>query len=224
MLLLTLLPELEPEFGKGHSVQRAGLKVEDPLLRKYSIAVGSGDDTSKAFAKWFFGGANTKDVQRALNGVLRAKQVSTRTVYAEKNHKDATFDYLTAAIDDGLPIILAWDSDDFGLHAVLVVGYRRMQLRWLIVNDPSDGQIEIAWESLSKATRGRFEVVRVDADKHSGPRPDKVILLKGDESPKVQRWWHKDGVPAYFDTDELFRLGASKGYMGDDVDQDESDS
>ena len=60
----------------------------------------------------------------------------------------------TKSIDLGLPVILGWNTEDYGNHAVLVTGYWHGRDDWLLLNDPG-GEDRISWPVLA-GRRGQF--------------------------------------------------------------------
>ena len=92
---------------------------------------------------------------------------------------------IVPSIDQGLPVMLGWNTYDYGCHAVLVTGYWIGTETWLTINDPG-GSTEVSWNSLrlQQEGRGRFEVGL--CSKHFGPRPMKSVT--NDEASVVYQW------------------------------------
>lgn len=86
-----------------------------------------------------------------------------------------------------MPVILGWDTNDYGSHAVLVTGYWIGQEKWLITSDPGGGH-EVSWNSLKaqQERNGLFEVGL--CSRHLGPRSMKSITRDADGGPVVHQW------------------------------------
>lgn len=133
MMLATLFPEHSVKFGKGKSRAIARMS-EDPLISQFPVD-GERDDR-KVLAKWFYNGATIEDVVKTLNNVVRtsnyiADDMRDKTDFSYKRMKietkrggttyDGTFKFIAKNIRNGLPVILGWDTEDYGCHAVLVI-------------------------------------------------------------------------------------------------------
>ena len=66
---------------------------------------------------------------------------------------DEIFEFIAKNIEDGLPVILGWETEDYGCHAVLVIGYWLGNETWLTIHDPG-GLTEISCNSLTDQQRG----------------------------------------------------------------------
>jgi hypothetical protein len=215
MLLATIHPEYQSSFGVGERRKKAGLVVDDPFIKHFPRdSVNTTPD--KALASWFYGGAYLKTAHRLLNRVMRKNGHRTRFLYEDETKHDNTFDVIADSIDLGLPVVISWDTEDFGAHTVLVRGYEVGQLHWFLLRDPG-GDERIAWESLKKTMTSRMGVLRVHPERHDGLRPDKLTFAGGQWL--LERWWHKEGEQDYFDVKELF----SASRQADDVWNDEDD-
>ncbi|MCY1015890.1 hypothetical protein [Pyxidicoccus sp. MSG2] len=218
MLLATLHPEYQSMFGVGDRRRKAGLVVEDPLIKHFPRD-GVNTTSDKALASWFYGGSHLLTAKRLLNRIMRHDGHKTRFVHAQETKHDNTFDVIAESIDQGLPVLIGWNTGDFGDHTVVVRGYKISQLRWFLLRDPS-GDERISWESLKATMTARMEVLRVNPATHAGLRPDKLSHV--DDGWKIERWWHQDGRQDYFDVKELFASASVRvAEQEDDADDDE---
>lgn len=219
MLLATIHPEYQSSFGVGERRRKAGLVVDDPLIR-YFPRDSVNTTPEKAIASWFYGGAHIKTAHRLLNRVMRRDGHRTRFIYAEETKHDNTFEVVADSIDGGLPVVIGWDTEDFGAHTVLVRGYEIGQLHWFLLRDPG-GDERISWESLKKTMNSRMCVLRVHPGRHDGLRPDKLTLR--DSESLLERWWHKEGKQDYFDIKELFSAArrSDEAWAEEDDEDDE---
>ena len=113
----------------------------------------------------------------------------TRFECFDMDRRERTFDEMIVhSIDEGLPVMLAWNTEDYGCHAVLVTGCWIGSEKWLTIKDPS-GSTEASWNSLKAQQKGngKFEVGL--CKKHLGPRPMKSVT--DDEVPVVYQWTPK---------------------------------
>ena len=179
MMLATLFPEYEAEFGRATKKAVRSMS-RDPLFRNY----GDEDDRT-VVARWFHHGENIEMVVTILNRNMRFEGVSTRFDYLEMDLRNRPFDRIVSSIDAGLPVILGWDTEDYGCHAVLVTGYWIGREKWLTVNDPGGVHDPVSWDSLkAQRTGSKFEVGV--CHKHVGPRPMKSVM-EG-HMPVVHQW------------------------------------
>ena len=109
-------------------------------------------------AGWFYNGETIEQVVKILNSIMmRDTSVSTRFEHVELGRYESTFDRtIVENIDTGLPIMVGWDTADYGCHAVLVTGYWIGKEKWLTIRDPG-GSEEISWVSLGTA-KGEREI------------------------------------------------------------------
>ena len=200
MMLATLVPDYAVEFGRATSKAVKSMS-RDPLFRQY----GNNEDNRTVVARWFHHGETIENVVKILNRNMRYDGLSTRFECHHMNHHDGTFDRIARSVDAGLPVMLGWDTEDYGCHAVLATGYWIGKEKWLAINDPGGSQ-EISWHSLKaqQKDRGNFEVGCVS--EHRGPRPMKSVTE--DKKAVVYQW-----TPAqeYKRVEDLF---AAAGWNG----------
>ena len=149
-------------------------------------------------ARWYYEGEYLKTVTKILNRIMKEDGYRTRFVFHEETAHDNTFHNIASSIDEGLPVMLSWSTQDFGNHAVLVKGYWHGKNDWFLINDPS-GEQQVSWQDLKRDKNQNFEVVTCDPDKHKGPRPDKVVTEDGVET--IYRWTPEGdyvGIEEYF--------------------------
>ena len=181
MMIAALYPKLESWFGWAESFSNGQYRIEDPLISNYVGTAKRGKSSSKSqkhrniLARWFYLGEDMINLVRTMNNVVEKEDFDTRFEVREETAHDNTFTEITRSIDDGLPVILSWDTEDFGCHAVVVVGYKLGQQRWFLLNDPGGSQ-QISWENLKGTKLSNFEVI--ECTNHLGPRPDKLTVLK----------------------------------------------
>lgn len=170
MMLATLFPQFAVEFGMMKTKTSAKHMSRDPLIMEH----GGDDDDRKVLAKWYYLGENIKKVVGILNTNMERRDTATRFEYKDRDRKDGTLNDIVDDIDQGLPVMLGWNTPDNGCHAVLVSGYWFGKEKWLTVNDPG-GNTEFSWDSLKaqQKRRGKFEVGR--CIRHFGPRPMKSV-------------------------------------------------
>lgn len=188
MILTSLYPEYEKKFGlNGLNNKRNRFTqsvIQDPLIINTD---GQNRDSNFLLARWFCKGEWIENVTKILNRLMREANKTTRFECIPRGAWDNTYyDYIGGSIREGLPVMLGWNTDDYGDHAVLVTGYWEGNERWLVINDPSSDHDEISWDSLSHQKYGKFEVGRVKPATHSVYRPMKMEYI-GDES-SVFRW------------------------------------
>ena len=180
-MLATLFPEYEAEFDRA-TTRAVRSMSRDPLFRHY----GGDEDDRVVLARWFHRGENIDKVVAILNRNMRYEGVATRFEYLEMDLRNRPFDRIKGSIDRGLPVMLGWDTKDYGCHAVLVTGYWEGQENWLSVNDPGGANSQVSWDSLTAQRKDRKFEVGVCV-KHVGPRPMKSIT---DDKmiPDVHQW------------------------------------
>lgn len=200
MLLATIHPQYQEHFGVGSRRKKAGLVVEDPLI-KYFQRDSVNTTPDKSLASWFYGGAHLHKAHQLLNRIMRKEGHRTRFTYIEETKHDNTFDNIADSIEQGLPVLVGWNTQDFGDHTVLVRGYEVGQQHWFLLRDPG-GNERVSWESLKATMTTRMGVLRINPERHDGLRPDK--LTSKNHERRLERWWHKNGKQGYFDIAELF--------------------
>ena len=110
-------------------------------------------------AKWFYQGAYVSKATTILNNIMRERGKPTRFRHQFESAHDNTFgDVIAGSINDGLPVMLGWNTPDYGNHAVLVTGYWEGRERWLLINDPAGDGNQISWDSLKQQKTAKFEV------------------------------------------------------------------
>lgn len=200
MLLATVHPKYQNFFGRGARRQGVGLKVEDPLIKNFPRSKKASND--RVLSSWFYGGAYLKDACKALKATMKEGGLDTQFKYKLYNHIMGTFDFIADNIGRGLPVMIGWNTVDFGVHCALVVGYREADRHWLILLDPTRGYEEVCWEVLKDIDKSRLALVSVDY--HDGPRPDRLTVDKGG-STQVDRWWPHAGELRYHSIAELYK-------------------
>lgn len=184
MMLATLFPALAAFFGEPKGERTTKRMSLDPIIRHYS-----NEDHRLVLARWFYFGEWIKKLVAILNAIVDGMEGPARDTefeYLRGNPgSDRTFHRIVESVNEGLPVMLGWDAEDYGCHAVLVTGYRRGKEDWLITNDPGGGD-EINWNSLKMQQGRRFEV-GLCAD-HAGLRPMKRITAVQGETPTVHQW------------------------------------
>ena len=128
----------------------------------------------RILAGWFYKGETIKKVVSILNANMGSQGEATRFEYLEMDRHEHRFDEtIIPSIDRGLPVMLGWDTEDSGCHAVLVAGYWIGREKWLTINDPG-GSTEVSWNSvrLQQEGRGKFEVGL--CSRHLGPPAHEV--------------------------------------------------
>lgn len=184
MMLSALFPEYSTRFGETNRKRATKKLAEDPLITNQD-----GDDHRKVLAKWFYQGEHVEKVTIILNRIMKSDGKDTKFVCLGKTARDSTFDKTIAdSIDLGLPVMLGWNTHDYGDHAVLVTGYWEGREKWLLVNDPQDGASEISWLSLKRQKTANFEVGLCLPETHRGYRPLKSRKTASDQAPLVERW------------------------------------
>jgi len=180
MMLATLFPEYAVEFGRARPKATKYMSL-DPLIQEY----GSEDDR-RTLAKWFYHGESIEKVVKILNANMEKQNEPTSFEFVHMDRKERTFDdTIVSSIDEGLPVMLGWNTKDYGCHAVLVTGYWLGKEKWLTVSDPG-GSTEVSWNSLKaqQERNGLFEFGL--CREHLGPRPMKAVTEDG--APVVYQW------------------------------------
>ena len=203
MMLAALYPRFAREFGElTRRPSGRGHRVDDPLIRLYKGNYrkrGVGSDDRYVLARWYYEGEYLKTVTTILNRVMREAGYRTRFSCENETAHDNTFRNIASSIDEGLPVMLGWSTEDFGNHAVLVIGYWHGKSDWFLINDPG-GEQQVCWQNLKRDKQENFEVVMCNPEKHSGPRPDKVVTERDEET--IYRWTPEGeyvGIDDYFE-------------------------
>jgi len=183
MMLAALHPEYAAEFGKSWGRSSKYMSA-DPIIMHY----GGDEDHRKVLARWFYQGEHVKKMVEILNRIMRWEEKPTKFKLREMDRRgDKTYHEIASRIDDGLPVMLSWDTEDYGIHAVLVVGYWVGKEKWLVVNDPGQGPgTEISWGSIKLQQEGRGKFKIGDCVKHGGLRPLKTVW---DEDVAIVHQW-----------------------------------
>ena len=203
-MLASLYPRFSRDFGE--LVKKSGLRkrAHDPLIRHYVgeyRAARPGKDDRYVLARWFFEGEYVTALSETLNNVMKESNEGTRFDSHDRDASSETFWAIAKSIDNGLPVILGWNTADYGNHAVLVTGYWHGVDDWLLLNDPG-GDTEISWQVLRKAVEDKLDVLTCIPKTHFGPRPDKAVTSKN-ERVEFHRWMPDK---SYVPLDELFGL------------------
>ena len=193
MMLATFCPQHRSEFGESSAEDVADFSIQDPIIKHYKGPMRSGPTMStrekhrKILSRWFYRGENLKPVANTLNEICSSSPFSTHFTYRELTSSDKTLREIRKNIDVGLPVMLGWDTEDLGCHAVLVVGYWNGKHSWFSLNDPS-GMDDVSWDMLKAIKKRRLEVIM--CDRHKGPRPDKLVehKRKGKKDLVTYRW------------------------------------
>jgi hypothetical protein len=205
MFLATLHPDYHDLFGRGARRQKVGLKVEDPLIKNFPHNKQASND--RVLSSWFYCGGYLNDACKALNASMKKDGRDTRFKHTLYTHRDSTFNFIADNIDQGLPVMIGWTTIDYGVHCALVVGYRKADLRWFILRDPS-GSNEVCWEVLKAIDKSRLALVRVN--RHDGLRPDRLTVnfnADNEYGPtQIDRWWPGEGEVCYRPIAELFEM------------------
>ena len=185
-MLAALFPEYAVKFGASvRGTRSIRTMSRDPLIAQRN-SPGERDDRM-TLARWFYKGENIAKVVETLNEILERDRNVAPFEAHDKNRTAGTFETIADSIDNGLPVMLGWNTEDYGCHAVLVVGYWRGQEEWLTINDPG-GSAEVSWNSLmlQQEGGGRFETGWC-RDDHWGPRPMKSVTDE-DGSTTIHQW------------------------------------
>ena len=189
MMLASLFPKYAVRFGTARSLndQTFSTMSSDPLISQYYQPAQRND--LRALATWWHYGADVKDVVHILNRIVRNdKEIRENNCFEHlrKQRVDTTFAFIQGEIDKHLPVLLGWNTKDYGCHAVLVVGYWRGGEKWLTIRDPG-GPTEVNWNSLKSQQAGMFHV-GLYRNGHSGVRPMKSITADSNDMPVVHEW------------------------------------
>ena len=189
MMLAALYPRFVREFGElTRRPSGRGRRGDDPLIRLYKGSFRrprAGSDDRYILARWYYEGEYLQTVTDILNRVMKEEGYRTKFICDKETAHDNTFRNIASSIDEGLPVMLGWHTEDFGNHAVLVTGYWHGKNDWFLINDPSGDQ-QVCWQNLKRDKKENFEVVTCDPEKHRGPRPDKVVTERDEET--IYRW------------------------------------
>jgi hypothetical protein len=173
MLLCALEPALEDEF-------EAPTVAQDPLFG--NLPRRRGERLEALVAEWIASGVRLERLCRAMN----AAAAPTRFRYAAGARGLAG---LTAAVDAGLPTLLAWESREMGDHTVVVIGYDRYANGriWLRLLDPIRAAEVMELDQIRRLA-DRVELIAPVA--HAGRRPDKLTTLRNSRkrSTRIDRW------------------------------------
>ena len=149
MMLSTLFPEYTRSFGEAARTRATRNVSDDPLISYYS-----NEDDRLVLAKWFYQGAYISRTTTILNKIMRADRRRARFACRRESAHDNTFrDVIAGSIDQGLPVMLGWNTPDYGDHAVLVIGYWEGREKWFLINDPAGGAKEMSWVRSSSRKR-----------------------------------------------------------------------
>jgi hypothetical protein len=213
MLLCTLRPEMDDDFD-------AVDVKHDPLFSHLPRAPRR--TLERTVADWLTTGVRFGPLARSLNETSKPRlrktkhkprgdvgdHPKTRFRARRLTFGARTLDLLRSNVDEGLPCVLGWESQELGNHTVLVVGYdryaRRGGHRWLRVLDPTRGQDIIEWGQLARVATAPADVIWCVA--HDGVRPDRVTVDRDAEgnvlrsrferySPKERAWESLIGPP-----------------------------
>ena len=200
MMLATLFPDYYVEFGRATSRAVKSMS-RDPLMRHYGA-----EDDRITLARWFHHGETIEKVVQLLNRNMKWEEVSTRFKCDYMDRGDRTFDRIARSVDEGLPVMLGWDTEDYGCHAVLATGYWIGQEKWLNVNDPGGVSKAVSWNSLKAQQKGRGKFGVGSVADHKGPRPMKSVTEE--QVPVVYQWTPKQKYERVVD------LFADAGWTG----------
>ena len=185
MMLAALFPEDWRSFGFGEGRDRATKNVSNDAL----ISAYSDEDDRLVLARWFYQGEYVRKATTILNKVMRAHKQETRFGCRRESAHDNTFrDVIGGSINDGLPVMLGWNTPDYGNHTVLVTGYWEGRERWLVVNDPMGDADEMSWDSLKQQRTAKFEVGLCKPKTHLRYRPMKRCEAASSAVTTVSRW------------------------------------
>ena len=183
MMLATLFPADAGYFGQSRTTRAVRRMSSDPIITNYPKNM----DDRHVLARWFYGGEWIETMVQILNSIMRSDpNREAEFEYLKGNRAgDRSFRRIVSSVDEGLPVMLGWDAEDYGCHAVLVRGYKRGKEDWLITNDPGGGG-EINWNSLKVQQDRRFEFGL--CMHHVGPRPMKRTTTQPEEIPTIRSW------------------------------------
>ena len=193
MMLSTLFPGSGFTRSFGESARERATKnlSNDPLITHYSD-----EDNRLVLARWFYQGEYVRKATTILNKVMRSEEQATRFVCRRESAHDNTFrDVIAGSINDGFPVMLGWNTPDYGNHTVLVTGYWEGREKWFLINDPADDAGQISWDSLKQQKTAKFEVGLCKAKTHLGHRPLKRWEAASGPMTVVCRWTSKGYRP-----------------------------
>ena len=184
MMLTSLYPQYAKEFGATARERATRNMSDDPLIKNYSK-----EDHRQILARWFYQGEHVRKATTILNKIMRLDGHRTRFTYKSETAHDNTFhDVIAGSINCGLPVMLGWNTPDYGNHAVLVIGYWKDRERWLLINDPECDAHQISWDSLKKQKRENFQVGLCKPETHMGYRPTKSVEPAVGSAAIFSRW------------------------------------
>jgi hypothetical protein len=185
MMLSALYPQYDTTRFGAAARQRATKNLsDDPLITNYGR-----EDHRLILARWFYQGEHVRKAAAILNRIMQSDGKSTRFKCLDETAHDNTFrDVIAGSIDDGLPVMLGWNTPDYGNHAVLVTGYWEGREKWFLINDPMGDAHQISWDSLKQQRTQKFEVGLCKPETHSGYRPLKRYEAPRRGAPIVNRW------------------------------------
>ena len=193
MMLSALFPGSECTRNFREAARERATKnlSNDPLITHYSD-----EDSRLVLARWFYQGEYVGKATTVLNKVMRAEGKRTRFACRRESAHDNTFrDVIAGSIDDGLPVMLGWNTPDYGNHTVLVTGYWEGREKWFLINDPADESGQISWDSLKQQRTAKFEVGLCKPKTHVGYRPLKRCEAASGSDTTVYRWTSKGYMP-----------------------------
>ena len=100
-----------------------------PLVPETSVQYPLGEKCG--LARWFFEGESVAELSNTLNNVMKQSGEASKFRARDRKPNDATFFAIADSIDVGLPVLLGWNTKDYGDHAVLVTGYWHGKDDWL---------------------------------------------------------------------------------------------
>ena len=184
MMLSTLFPEYARRFGVAARERATKNLSDDPLIKNYSD-----EDHRLILGRWFYQGEYVKKVTAILNKTMSADGDPTRFTCQRETAHDNTFHQVIAnSINSGLPVMLGWNTPDYGNHAVLVTGYWEGREKWFLINDPEGNAHQISWDSLKQQKTEKFEVGLCKPKTHVGYRPLKKTESAAGSETSISRW------------------------------------
>jgi hypothetical protein len=203
MLLCTLRPEMDDDFD-AVNVKHDPLFSHLPRPPRRTL--------ERIVADWLTTGVRFAPLARSMNEASKPRKKGKRPKSAHDDEIKTRFrarrmsfgaralELLRANVDEGLPCVLGWESQELGNHTVLVVGYdryaRRGGHRWLRVLDPTRGQDIIEWGQLARVATAPADIIWCTS--HDGVRPDRLIVDRDSEGnvlrSVVERYSPKDRV------------------------------
>ena len=183
MMLSTVSPKHSVRLGKAATTKAAKRMSHDPIIQNYRDK-----DHRLTLARWFYLGEYVEKAVEILNRVMDEDGSSTKFEFRpETAHENTFHEVVAGSIDLGLPVMLGWDTLDYGTHSVLVVGYWEGKERWFLINDPG-GDSQISWNSLKEQKLRKFEVGLCKPDTYEGIRPLKSEQVDDHTSPTIYQW------------------------------------